>query len=174
VTFGTDLVRFVREGNTRGFFKGKAVVSALTGEPEYLDTLKEETPEGWIVTGYPWQSISEPDHVAFRKAYEDKFKDYPRWGSVLGYTTYMALAGAIRAAGSTDGEKITDAFRGLTFKGPLGPVTYRAADHQSTISFFVGKLTKKDGNGLMTDWQLVRGEDYLPPPDVAAALRPKD
>jgi branched-chain amino acid transport system substrate-binding protein len=174
VTFGTDLVRFVREGNTRGFFKGKAVVSALTGQPEYLDTLKDETPEGWIVTGYPWQSITEPDHVAFRKAYEDKFKDYPRWGSVLGYTTYMALAGAIRAAGSTDGEKIADAFRGLTFRGPLGPVTYRAADHQSTISFFVGKLTKKDGNGLMTDWQLVRGEDYLPQPDVAAALRPKN
>ncbi len=174
VTFGTDVVRFVREGNTRGFFKGKDVVSALTGQPEYLDTLKDETPEGWVVTGYPWQTFGEADHMAFRKAYEAKFKDYPRWGSVLGYTTYMALAGAIKAAGSTDGEKIADAFRGLTVPGPLGPVTYRAADHQATISFFVGKLAKKDGNGVMTDWRLVRGEDYLPPPDEAAALRPKN
>lgn len=174
VTFGTDLVRFVREGNTRGFFKDKAVVSALTGQPEYLDTLKDETPEGWIVTGYPWQSFNEPDHLAFRKAYEAKFKDYPRWGSVLGYTTYMAIAGAIRAAGSAEPDKIADALRGLTIKGPLGPVTYRAADHQSTISFFVGKLTKKDGNGVMIDWKLVRGGDYLPPPEAAAALRPKN
>ena len=56
--FGTDLVRLVREVNTRGAFKGKTVVSTLTGQPEYLDTLQDETPEGWIVTGYPWQSTT--------------------------------------------------------------------------------------------------------------------
>jgi len=46
VTFGADLVKFVREGNTRGLFKNRSVVSFLTGEPEYLDPLKDETPEG--------------------------------------------------------------------------------------------------------------------------------
>ena len=46
VTFGADLVKLVREGNTRGLFKDRAVVSFLTGEPEYLDPLKDETPEG--------------------------------------------------------------------------------------------------------------------------------
>ena len=56
VTFGADLVKLVREGNTRGLFKDRSVVSFLTGEPEYLDPLKDETPEGWIVTGYPWYS----------------------------------------------------------------------------------------------------------------------
>ena len=53
VTFGADLVKLVREGETRGLFKDRAVVSVLAGEPEYLDPLKDETPEGWIVTGYP-------------------------------------------------------------------------------------------------------------------------
>ncbi|MEO8082042.1 MAG: ABC transporter substrate-binding protein, partial [Caldimonas sp.] len=33
VLFGADLVKFVREGNTRGLFKGREVVSLLTGEP---------------------------------------------------------------------------------------------------------------------------------------------
>ncbi|MDR2990780.1 MAG: ABC transporter substrate-binding protein, partial [Burkholderiaceae bacterium] len=37
--FATDLTRFVREGNTRGLFKDRTVVSLLTGEPEYLDPL---------------------------------------------------------------------------------------------------------------------------------------
>ena len=54
VLFGADLSKFVREGNTRGLFKDRAVVSLLTGEPEYLDPLRDEAPEGWIVTGYPW------------------------------------------------------------------------------------------------------------------------
>ncbi|MBM3384317.1 MAG: ABC transporter substrate-binding protein, partial [Betaproteobacteria bacterium] len=44
--FAADLQRFVREGNTRGLFKGRAVFNLLAGEPEYLDTLKDETPEG--------------------------------------------------------------------------------------------------------------------------------
>src|SRR5207302_1361593 len=48
VLFGADLSRFVREGTTRGLFKEKTVVSLLSGEPEYLDPLKDEAPQGWI------------------------------------------------------------------------------------------------------------------------------
>ncbi|MDR1968573.1 MAG: ABC transporter substrate-binding protein, partial [Burkholderiaceae bacterium] len=42
--FSTDLTVFVREGNTRGLFKDRPVVSLLTGEPEYLDALRDEAP----------------------------------------------------------------------------------------------------------------------------------
>ena len=61
VLFGADLSKFVREGNTRGLFTGREVVSLLTGEPEYLDPLKDETPNGWLVTGYPWYGIQTPE-----------------------------------------------------------------------------------------------------------------
>ena len=59
VLFGADLTAFVREGNTRGLFEKRTVASLLTGEPEYLIPLGEETPEGWIVTGYPWEQITD-------------------------------------------------------------------------------------------------------------------
>ena len=65
VLFGGDLAKFVREGNTRGVFKNRTVVSLLSGEPEYLDPLKDEAPVGWIVTGYPWDKIKTPAHTAF-------------------------------------------------------------------------------------------------------------
>ncbi len=42
VTFGADLINFVRQGNTRGLFEGRAVASMLTGEPEYMDPLGAE------------------------------------------------------------------------------------------------------------------------------------
>ncbi len=42
----------MREGNTRGLFKDRKVVSWLTGEPDYLDPLGAEAPVGWIVTGF--------------------------------------------------------------------------------------------------------------------------
>ena len=96
VTFGTDLQKFVREGNTRGLFKDRPVVSLLSGEPEYLDTLKDETPTGWLVTGYPWQDINTPEHKAFREAYLAKYKDHPRLGSVVGYATMKSIAAMLK------------------------------------------------------------------------------
>src|SRR6266705_6809940 len=65
VLFGADLAKFVREGNTRGVFKNRTVVSLLSGEPEYLDALKDEAPVGWVVTGYPWDKIKTKEHLAF-------------------------------------------------------------------------------------------------------------
>ena len=174
VTFGPDLVKFVREGNTRGLFKGRSVVSFLTGEPEYLDPLKDETPEGWIVTGYPWNAVSIPDHAAFLKAYEEKYNDYPRLGSVVGYATLKAAAAILARAKSTDSEKLVDAAEGIKVETPFGPVTFRKADHQSTLGTFVGKTALKDGKGAMVDFHYCDGANYLPPESEVKALRPQD
>src|SRR6185437_9894703 len=111
VLFGGDLAKFVREGNTRGVFKNRTVVSLLSGEPEYLDPLKDEAPVGWIVTGYPWDKIKTPSHTAFVEAYKKKYNDYPRLGSVVGYVTMKSLAAGIAKAKSTDTEKLVEAFK---------------------------------------------------------------
>jgi branched-chain amino acid transport system substrate-binding protein len=84
--FGADLARFVREGQLRGLFKDRPVFNLLGGEPEYLDPLKDEAPVGWWVTGYPWYAIDTPAHRKFRDAYQAKYNDYPRLGSVAAFT----------------------------------------------------------------------------------------
>jgi branched-chain amino acid transport system substrate-binding protein len=172
VTFGADLINFVRQGNTRGLFEGRAVASMLTGEPEYMDPLGAETPTGWIVTGYPHQDLNTPDHLKFRDAYRAKFNDYPRLGSVVGYDTVNAIAAALKAAGGTDNEKVIDAMKGLKFTSPFGPVEFRAIDHQSTLGAFVGKTAVKDGKGVMVDWRYADGAKYLPSDAVVKTLRP--
>lgn len=173
-TFGADLARFVKEGNSRDLFKGRAVVSALTGEPEYLDPLKDETPEGWIVTGYPWSEIDTEAHRAFRTAYEAKFKESPRLGSVVGYTTIHTIAAALKQAGSTETEKLIAAYRGLRFASPFGPAQFRAGDHQSTLGAYVGKTALKDGRGIMVDWRYIDGAAVLPSEDEGRRRRPAD
>jgi len=174
VTFGADLVKLVREGNTRGLFKGREVVSFLTGEPEYLDPLKEETPEGWIVTGYPWYSIKTPEHDAFLKAYQAKYNDYPRLGSIVGYQTIKSAAAILAKAGSTDPEKLIVAAEGLSVPSPLGEITFRKIDHQSTLGAYVGKTALKDGKGVMVESTYKKGSDYLPSDAEVEKLRPKD
>ncbi len=170
--FGPDLAKFVREGNSRELFKGLEVFSLLAGEPEYLDPLKEETPKGWYVTGYPWNEINTPSHKKFLDAYQAKFKDYPRLGSVVGYSTVMSAVAAIKKAGALDQEKLVDAMSGLTHDTPFGPITYRALDHQSTMGAYVGQIEPKDGKGVMVKWRYVDGKDALPPDDEIKKMRP--
>lgn len=172
VTFSIDLAKFVREGQLRGLFKDREVASLLTGEPEYLDPLKAETPEGWIVTGYPWQDVNTPEHMAFRSAYEDRFNDYPRAGSIVGYNTIMTIAAMIEKAGSTDTDAMVAAMKGLDVDTPFGQITFRALDHQSTMGAFVGRTALRDGRGVMVDFRYADGADYLPDDDTVKKLRP--
>src|SRR5207248_2200271 len=51
--FGSDWITFVRESRQRGPFDRMFVVGILLGEPEYIDPLGLEAPEGMLVTGYP-------------------------------------------------------------------------------------------------------------------------
>ena len=172
VLFGADFAKLVREGGTRGVFKDRTVVSVLSGEPEYLDPVKEEAPVGWIVTGYPWDKIKIPEHATFLAAYQKKYNDYPRLGSIVGYATMKSLAAGIAKAGSTDTEKLITAFRGLDVVGPFGPFKYRASDHQATAGAFVGKIALENGKGTMSDIKYVDGATVLPSDDEVKKLRP--
>ncbi|WP_042411926.1 ABC transporter substrate-binding protein [Comamonas aquatica] len=174
VLFSVDLGKFVREGNTRGLFKGRQVVGLLSGEPEYLDALRQEAPEGWIVTGYPWYAIKTPAHDAFLKAYQTAYKDYPRLGTIVGYNAIQSLAAGIRKAGSTDTEALIRAFQGLHVDTPWGPITYRPQDHQSTMGAYVGKTTysKELQRGVMVDFYYADGKDYQPSDAEVKKLRP--
>lgn len=172
--FGADLAKFVREGQTRGLFKGVEVFNLLAGEPEYLDPLKEEAPEGWYVTGYPWSEIKTPEHTKFLTAYQAKFKDYPRLGSVVGYSTVMSAVETIKKAGSLDQDRLIAAASGLKLMTPFGMIEYRPIDHQSTMGAYVGRIGVKDGKGYMKDWRFVDGKDALPSDAEVLKMRPKN
>jgi branched-chain amino acid transport system substrate-binding protein len=174
VLFGPDLAKFVREGNTRDTFKGRFVASLLSGEPEYIDPLKDEAPVGWVVTGYPWYAIDTPAHQAFLAAYQRKYNDYPRLGSVVGYVTAKSMAAGIARAGSTETAQVLAAFEGLKVDGPFGPFFYRGSDHQATMGAFVGRLAQRDGKPVMVDFKYVDGASVLPPDDEARKLRPAE
>lgn len=172
VTFGADLAKLVREGNQRNIFPKTPVVSMLSGEPEYLEVLKDETPKGWIVTGYPWDQIDSREHASFTANYYKKFNENPKVGSVVGYATMQAIFAAIKKANSTDNEKLVTAMRGLKFDTPFGPAEFRALDQQSTMGAYVGKLDLRAGKGTMVNWRYADGKDYMPKDDYVRSRRP--
>lgn len=174
VTFGADLAKLVREGNQRNVFPRTPVVSLLSGEPEYLDVLKDETPKGWIVTGYPWDQIDTREHASFAANYYKKYNENPRMGSVVGYATMQGIFAAIAQAKSVDNEKLITAMRGLKFSTPFGPTTFRAIDQQSTMGAYVGKLDLRGSKGTMVQWRYADGKDYQPSDAYVRGRRPAE
>ncbi|MDT7952936.1 MAG: ABC transporter substrate-binding protein [Acetobacteraceae bacterium] len=171
-TFGPDVTNLVRQGSTRGLFPGTPTVSLLTGEPEYLGPLGADTPEGWIVTGYPVEQDKRPSNQAFVEAYRERFGDLPRMGSVVGHALITSIAAGIARAGALETGALVKGFAGVSFQTPFGPVSYRSIDHQSTMGGFVGKLAVKDGRGTMVDWRYVDGATVLPSDSFVEKLRP--
>ena len=136
-----------------------------------IDTLQDETPEGWWVTGYPWSEIATPEHKRFLDAYRKRWNDYPRQGSVVGYASVYALAEALKKAKSADTDKVIDALQGLKTPTPFGQIEWRALDHQSTMGAYVGQLARKDGKGVMANWRYVDGASVQPRDDEVRLLR---
>jgi branched-chain amino acid transport system substrate-binding protein len=149
------------------------VVGILLGEPEYIDPLGLEAPEGMLVTGYPWYDIAAPAHKDFVARFTKKYDKNPVLGSLVGYVTYLSITEAIRKAGTTDTDKLVGALRGLKVETPIGPISYRASDGQSTMGAWVGttKLDAKRGVGIMVNHEYVPGEKVLPSDDDVKKLR---
>jgi branched-chain amino acid transport system substrate-binding protein len=162
--FGSDWLAFAREAGSRGLFQKMFTVGILLGEPEYLDPLKLEAPEGMLVTGYPWYGIATPAHKVFVDKFTSRTGRHPMAGALVGYITFQSIFEAIRKAQSTDTERLVAALEALKVATPIGPITYRPFDHQSTMGAWVG-TTKRDparGVAVMTQWDYVPGETVLP------------
>jgi branched-chain amino acid transport system substrate-binding protein len=172
--FGSDWLAFVREAGKRGLFQKMFVVGILLGEPEYIDPLKLEAPEGMLVTGYPWYDVKTAGHQEWVARYIKRGDKTPVLGSIIGYITYLSVAEAIKKAGSTETPKLVAAFKGLKVETPMGPIMFRAADGQSTMGAWVGmtKIDPQRGVGIMVNHEYVPGEKVLPTEEEAKKLRP--
>jgi branched-chain amino acid transport system substrate-binding protein len=154
-------------------FRSTSFVGILLGEPEYIEPLKLEAPEGMLVTGYPWYDIPNPAHKDFVVRFEKRTGRSPVAGSLVGYITFLSIFDAIRKAGTTETEKLVTALEGLKVDTPIGPITYRPFDHQSTMGAWVGTTTldRKRGVGIMVNWEYIPGERVLPSESEVRKMR---
>jgi branched-chain amino acid transport system substrate-binding protein len=162
--FGSDWLAFAREAGSRGLFQKMFTVGILLGEPEYLDPLKLEAPEGMLVTGYPWYGITTPAHKVFVDKFTSRTGRHPVAGALVGYITFQSIFEAIRKVQTTETERLVASLEALKVATPIGPITYRPFDHQSTMGAWVGTTTRDAARGVavMTQWDYVPGETVLP------------
>jgi branched-chain amino acid transport system substrate-binding protein len=86
----------------------------------------------------------------------------------------MSIVEGLKKAGSADTEKLATAFLGLSLSTPLGRITYRVQDHQSTMGTFVGRTALKDGKGVMGSFTYIDGASVQPSDAEVQKLRAPD
>lgn len=139
--WGGNLIDFVRQASTMGFFDGKReVFMTLGAATEVLYALKDKMPEGiWVGTRYWFLANNSPMNKAFANGYLKRFGVYPSYNAHGAYAAVKTYAAAATKVKSVDKEKIVGALEGLTLEVPIGKLTIRPGDHQGVTDGAWGK-----------------------------------
>jgi branched-chain amino acid transport system substrate-binding protein len=120
-----------------------------TGDLTDDDILNEMgDPALGVVTTHHY-SASNPSAVnkAFVKAFRAANKNArPNFMAVGGYDGMHLVYESLKATGgSTDGEKLVGAMKGMSWQSPRGPVSVEAATRELVQNIYVRKVEKVDG-----------------------------
>ena len=173
--FGSDWLAFVREAQKRGLFQKMFVVGILLGEPEYIDPLKLEAPEGMLVTGYPWYDIKSPAHQDWVARYTKRGDKPPVLGSLIGYITYHGHRRRHPQGGRARRRPSSwPPSRGSRSRRPSGPSPSAppTASPRWAPGWARPRSTPSAASGVMVNHEYVAGEKVLPSDDEVKKMRP--
>lgn len=141
---GNDLVTFVRQAQSSGFFEQvKFFVNPAGASLAVLGPLGGEMPGGIWVSARYW--FLYPDGVknhVFVEAYRALYDEYPADVALSSYAAVYLLKRVIEEVGSVDTEKIVDALEGITYTDPEGVKSIRRQDHQVIKDVVWGRTTQ--------------------------------
>lgn len=138
--FGDAFTAFIKQAKPYGYFQKVRVITGAEIVSTQPPIIGKDLPAG--ITGNAYSYADHPDTPAMRK-YVDLFmkmtgeKYYPG-DAIQGYIGTHFAAEAIRAAGTTNPEKLVDVMERMTFQTPIGEIRIRPEDHQANRGQFWG------------------------------------
>jgi branched-chain amino acid transport system substrate-binding protein len=139
--WGGDLIAFIKQANTYGFFDKVQFIATGAGDLDILKPMGAEMPDGLMATflyAFDWHPVKEKENLEFAQKFKERTGYEPKSGDIIGYIATYMMAEAIERAGGTETEALTKALRGAQFKTLLGDVTIRDFDGQATFSYNTG------------------------------------
>ena len=165
--WGGNLIDFVRQASSMGFFNGDfQVLMSLGAATEVLTALGDKMPEGlWVGTRYWFLANDSPMNNKFAKDYFAAFGAYPSYNAHGAYSAVYAYKAAAEKAGSTDKTAIVSALEGLKIEIPTGVIEFRAGDHQAITDAHWGKTAADPAypHRILNPIRVFKGVDVTPP-----------
>lgn len=111
-----------------------------------------------------------PKCKEFSDGFKAKYDAYPGWAGAGGYSGVDIILQAVKAAGSTDTEKVVDALESMKFTTPIArDIYFRKADHMSQYDQYLGEVIKhpvyKYDQKILKKYTVADMAIFLPPED---------
>ena len=164
---------FVKQAKPSGVYDEIQLVTSAWQLGELVSWPKADVPVGAILGGTPWYGINNPENTTFVNLMKELHNLAPTDCEYFSYISTMFGIEAVRKAGTTNKEKIVDALEGLTLNTPVGKVTIRPFDHQSTHAYYMGRVNWSDkyGYGIIENPERIPVEEVLPSKAQVEAAR---
>lgn len=108
---------------------GASAYEGVVGGTQYFWRIQDTTPS------------AKAFNAAFRAVNDNR---YPSDYGAMAYSAVKSLLLAVKAAGTTDSDKVAQAMRALKYDTYKGPQYFRACDNQSVQSVFIIESNAKD------------------------------
>jgi branched-chain amino acid transport system substrate-binding protein len=148
--YGGDFVTMAKQAAPLGYFKAIANRLVDGGEVGAVDealALGPDYPIGiWGAAYDPviWPVGEPAEHKEFIAHLKVAMKsEYGSGWAIQGYNAVVAITDAIKKAGSTNSDKVSQALMGLTFDTPVGKRTINAKTHETEMGEFWGEMVKE-------------------------------
>lgn len=172
VNFGNDAVGSIKQAKQFGILDKMTLVMPYMS-PFLSKEVGPELMQGVYGTTEFWWTLGEKNKIAkaFVDAFDKKYGYKPEWPAHVAYMQVALWADAIEHAGSFYPPDVIKSYEaGRTVQTSLGPVHWRAADHQLVRPVVVtrGKKVKdmKSADDYYEVVALVPGEGLMQKPDA--------
>lgn len=169
-TFSATTIGLAQQGKSYNLFGRYKVALNLGGSTPTAQALGANTPPLYFIYDYYNGAYNNPTNTKFVSDFKAANGGHvPNAWAYEGYTAVLAYAAAIKAAHSTDPQKISHAMAGMTFGTPKGTLTFRAQDHLLESPVTVWKVAgdaSAPGGFKVTVSETIPVSKVLPPVHV--------
>lgn len=172
INFGRDAVLSIKQAKQFGILDKMTLVVPYN-TPFLAKEVGADTMQGVLAATDYWWTLEDKYPVAklFNAAFKEKYKYYPEWGAEAGYMQLAMWADAVERAGTFYPPDVIKAYEAApTFDSMVGPVHFRAADHQLIRPVIVTRGKKPAAMKNLEDFyeivEVVPGEGLMQAPDA--------
>jgi branched-chain amino acid transport system substrate-binding protein len=147
--YGSDVLTFVRQANSLGFFKKSGEKLITIVDPNILKQLGKDAPDGMLAYelapfSYLMTTGENRDVGPWITNYKNRYEAWPSDWVMLGYDCVMAWAQAVKFANSTDADAVMHAIETNEFHSLRGRFRFAKYDHEGLLPVYVGQV-KREG-----------------------------
>ncbi|RQW62140.1 ABC transporter substrate-binding protein [Vibrio viridaestus] len=137
LNFGGQSSNTLRQAVNFGLKNKMTILVSWSSGLDQFQELGPDITSGVYFGAQYWHTVDTPFNKMLVKEVKAKYGITPNYPLAADYTTTKIMLDAIAKAGTTDSSAVIKALEGMTYDGPTGKESIRAADHQVIKNYYL-------------------------------------